>query len=93
MSYDRRRLVRRSRAASGRLILITTAADALIEQGSCAGRTDVTRTGIGIAVRKGAPTRDVWTPETLEESAARTPSRSADQPNGGGMTGAPGHSE
>ena len=43
--------------------------DELIKQGKVApGRTDVARTGIGIAVRKGAPKPDVSSPEALKHA-------------------------
>src|SRR5262249_57920140 len=37
----------------------STALDELIKRGKVAGRSDLVRTGIGIAVRKGAPKPDV----------------------------------
>src|SRR6266849_2713155 len=53
----------------------STAIDELIKQGKIAGgRTDLARTGIGIAVRKGAPRPDVSSPEALKRAllAAKT---------------------
>src|SRR5580658_649156 len=45
------------------------AIDGLIKQGKIVpGRTDFARTGIGIAVRKGAPKPDVSTPEALKSA-------------------------
>ncbi len=47
----------------------STALDALIRQGKIVGgRTDLARTGIGIAVRKGAPRPDVASPEALRRA-------------------------
>jgi len=63
--------------------------DELIKQGKVApGRTDVARTGIGIAVRKGAPKPDVSSPEALRrallaaKSIAHTARLAAGGPNG-----------
>jgi molybdate transport system substrate-binding protein len=67
----------------------STAIDQLIEQGKIvAGRTDVARTGIGIAVRKGAPKPDVSSPEALKRAllAAKTVGHAA--PAGGSITAA-----
>ncbi len=61
----------------------SAALDALIRQGKIVGgRTDLARTGIGIAVRKGAPKPDVSSPEALKRAllAAKTvgyPARSS----------------
>ena len=63
--------------------------DELIRQGKIApGRTDVARTGIGIAVRKGAPKPDVSSAEALKRAllAAKTVGHTA--PAGGGVTAA-----
>src|SRR5213595_2552981 len=47
----------------------SAAIDGLIRQGKIVpGRTDLARTGIGIAVRKGAPKPDVSSPETLKRA-------------------------
>jgi len=61
--------------------------DELIRQSKVApGRTDVARTGIGIAVRKGAPKPDVSSAEALRRTllAAKTIGHTA--PAGGGVT-------
>jgi molybdate transport system substrate-binding protein len=67
----------------------STAIDELITEGKIvAGRTDVARTGIGIAVRKGAPKPDVSSPEALRRAllAAKTVGHAA--PAGGSITAA-----
>jgi molybdate transport system substrate-binding protein len=67
----------------------SAAIDELIKQGKIvAGRTDLARTGIGIAVRKGAPKPDVSSPETLRRTllAAKTVGHAA--PAGGSITAA-----
>jgi molybdate transport system substrate-binding protein len=65
------------------------AIDGLIQQGKIVpGRIDLARTGIGIAVRKGAPKPDVSTPEALKRAllAARSVAHAA--PSGGSITAA-----
>ena len=64
--------------------------DDLIRQGKLQpGRTDLTRTGIGIAVRKGAPKPDVSTPEALKRALLNARSIGYTNPAGGGLTAAP----
>lgn len=64
--------------------------DALIKQGLVRpGRTDLTRTGIGIAVRKGAPHPDVSTPDALKRALLAAKSIGHTDPKGGGLTAAP----
>src|SRR5467141_1738179 len=65
------------------------AIDTLIRQGKIMpGRTDLARTGIGIAVRKGAPKPDVSSAEALKRAllAAKTVGHAA--PSGGSITAA-----
>jgi len=63
--------------------------DELIKQGKVApGRTDVARTGIGIAVRKGAPKPDVSSPEALRRALLAAKSIAHTAPAGGGVTAA-----
>jgi len=65
------------------------AIDTLIKQGKIAGgRIDLARTGIGIAVRKGAPKPDVSSAEALKRAllAAKTVGHAA--PAGGSITAA-----
>jgi len=67
----------------------SAAIDELIKRGKVvAGRTDLARTGIGIAVRKGAPRPDVSTAEALKRAltAAKTVGYAA--PSGGSITAA-----
>ena len=52
------------------------------------GRTDVARTGIGIAVRKGAPKPDVSSPEALKRALLAAKSIAHTAPAGGGVTAA-----
>jgi molybdate transport system substrate-binding protein len=54
------------------------AIDALIAQGKIATRTDLTRSFVGIAVRKGAPQPDISTPEAFRKTmlAAKSIARS-----------------
>jgi molybdate transport system substrate-binding protein len=65
----------------------SAAIDELIRQGKVVpGRSDLARTGIGIAVRKGAPKPDVSSPEALKQAllAARSVGHAA--PAGGSIT-------
>ena len=75
--------------AADLVVVDSKAIDELIKQGKVVGgRTDVARTGIGIAVRKGAPKPDVSSPEALKRAllAARTVAHAA--PAGGSITAA-----
>jgi molybdate transport system substrate-binding protein len=61
----------------------------LIKQGKVMpGRTDIARTGIGIAVRKGAPRPDVSSPEALRRALLAAKSIGHTAPAGGGITAA-----
>ena len=63
--------------------------DELIKQGKVAlGRTDVARTGIGIAVRKGAPKPDVSSAAALRRTLLAAKSIGHTAPAGGGVTAA-----
>jgi molybdate transport system substrate-binding protein len=67
----------------------STAIDDLIKQGKIVpGRTDLARTGIGIAVRKGAPKPDVSTPEALKQALLAATSVAHAAPSGGSITAA-----
>ena len=66
----------------------SVAIDQLIKQGKILpGRTDFARTGIGIAVRKGAPRPDVSTPEALRRALLAAKSVGYAAPSGGSITG------
>ena len=63
------------------------ALDELIKQGKIAGgRVDLVRTGIGIAVRKGAPKPDVSTPEALKRALLAAKTIGHASPAGGSIT-------
>ena len=69
------------------IIIDSGALDDLIKRGKVVpGRTDVARTAIGMAVRKGAPRPDISSPEALKRAllAARSVGHTA--PAGGGIT-------
>ena len=71
------------------IMIDSGALDDLIKQGKILpGRTDVARTGIGIAVRKGAPRPDVSTPEALKRALLAAKSVAHTAPAGGGITAA-----
>jgi molybdate transport system substrate-binding protein len=55
--------------AADLIVIDSMVLDELIKEGKVApGRTDVARTGIGIAVRKGAPKPDVSSAEALKRA-------------------------
>ena len=67
----------------------SAAIDELIKRGKVvAGRTDLARTGIGIAVRKGAPKPDVSSPEALKRALLAAKSIAHTAPAGGGVAAA-----
>jgi molybdate transport system substrate-binding protein len=75
--------------AADLIVVDGKALDELIKQGKVvAGRTDVARTGIGIAVRKGAPKPDVSSPEALKRALLAAKSIAHTAPAGGGVTAA-----
>ena len=84
-------LVRRlnSGEAADLIAVDSKALDALIKEGKVAGaRTDVARTGIGIAVRKGAPRPDVSSADALKRTLLAAKSIAHTAPAGGGITAA-----
>jgi molybdate transport system substrate-binding protein len=75
--------------ATDLIVIDSIVLDELIRQGNVApGRTDVARTGIGIAVRKGAPKPDVSTAEALKRALLAAKSIGHTAPAGGGVTAA-----
>jgi molybdate transport system substrate-binding protein len=60
--------------------------DKLIGEGKVVNRVDVSRTGIAIAVKKGAPKPDVSTPEALKRALLNAKSVGHTAPAGGGIT-------
>jgi molybdate transport system substrate-binding protein len=75
--------------AADLVVVDSKALDELIKQGKVVGgRTDVSRTGIGIAVRKGAPKPDVSSPEALKRALLAAKSIAHTAPAGGGVTAA-----
>ena len=75
--------------AADLVVVDSKALDELIKQGKVVGgRTDVARTGIGIAVRKGAPKPDVSSPEALKRALLAAKSIAHTAPAGGGVTAA-----
>ncbi len=60
--------------------------DKLITEGKVKDRIDVSRTGIALAVRKGAPHPDVSTPEALKRALLAAKSIGHTAPAGGGIT-------
>ncbi|MBV8241007.1 MAG: molybdate ABC transporter substrate-binding protein [Hyphomicrobiales bacterium] len=75
--------------AADLVVVDSKALDELIKQGKVVGgRTDLARTGIGIAVRKGAPKPDVSSPEALKRALLAAKSIAHTAPAGGGVTAA-----
>jgi molybdate transport system substrate-binding protein len=71
------------------IMIDSGALDELIKQGKILpGRTDVARTGIGVAVRKGVAKPDVSTPEALKRALVAAKSIAHTAPAGGGITAA-----
>ena len=71
------------------VVIDSGALDDLIKQGKVmAGRSDIARTAIGIAVRKGAPKPDVSSPEALKRALLAAKSVGHTALAGGGITAA-----
>jgi molybdate transport system substrate-binding protein len=69
------------------IVVDSAAIDALTKQGKVLpGRTDMARTGIGIAVRKGAPKPDVSSADALKRALLEAKSVGHTAPAGGGIT-------
>ena len=75
--------------AADLIVVFDTGIDELTKQGKVApGRTDFTRTGIGVAVRKGAPRPDISTPEALKRALLNAKAVAHTSPTAGGVTAA-----
>jgi molybdate transport system substrate-binding protein len=73
--------------AADLIILNDTGVDELTKQGKVVpGRTDFARTGIGVAVRKGAPKPDIASPEALKRALLNAKAVAHTAPAGGGIT-------
>jgi molybdate transport system substrate-binding protein len=68
------------------LLIASVELDKLIGEGKVKDRTDVSRTGIGLAVRKGAPHPDVSTPDALKRALLAAKSVGQSSIEGGGIT-------
>jgi molybdate transport system substrate-binding protein len=71
------------------VIMSDTAIDQLIGRGLLAvgSRVDIARTGIGVAVREGAPPPDISTPEALRQTLLAAKSIAYIDPASGGTSG------
>jgi len=75
--------------AADLIVVESKVLEELIKQGKVTpGRTDVARTGIGIAVRRGAPKPDVSSAEALKRTLLTAKSIGHTAPAGGGVTAA-----
>jgi molybdate transport system substrate-binding protein len=73
--------------AADLIVLNDTGLDELTKQGKVVpGRTDFARTGIGVAVRKGAPKPDIASPEALKRALLNAKAVAHTAPAGGGIT-------
>ena len=68
------------------ILIASRELDQLIAEGKAKERADVSRTGIALAVRKGAPLPDVSTPEALKRTLLAAKSIGHSAPAGGGIT-------
>jgi molybdate transport system substrate-binding protein len=68
------------------ILVASTELDRLIGEKKVKDRTDVSRTGIGLAVRKGAPHPDVSTADALKKTLLAAKSIGQTSLNGGGIT-------
>ena len=71
------------------LILSRAGIDTLLEQGKIAPGSDVTlaSSGVGIAVKAGAPKPDISTPEALKQTLLKARSIAYSEPSAGGASG------
>ena len=73
--------------AADLIILADSGLDELIKQGKVVpGRTDFARTGIGVAVRRGAPKPDISTPDAVKRALLNAKAVAHTAPAGGGIT-------
>ena len=89
VSYDpsgglARRL--RSGEPADMILIASIELDKLIGERKVKDRTDVSRTGIGLAVKKGAPHPDVSTPDALKRALLAAKSIAQTSIEGGGIT-------
>lgn len=68
------------------ILIASVELDKLIGEDKVKDRTDVSRTGIGLAVRKGAPHPDVSTPDALKRALLAAKSVGQSSIEGGGIT-------
>src|SRR6476620_2839603 len=68
------------------ILIASTELDKLISEKKVEDRTDVSRTGIGLAVKKGAPHPDVSTPDALKRTLLAAKSIGQTSLTGGGIT-------
>jgi molybdate transport system substrate-binding protein len=68
------------------ILIASTELDKLIGEKKIADRTDVSRTGVGLAVKKGAPHPDVSTPEALKKTLLAAKSIGQSSIESGGIT-------
>jgi molybdate transport system substrate-binding protein len=68
------------------ILIASTELDLLIKDRKVKERTDVSRTGIGLAVKKGAPHPDVSTPDALKRTLLAAKSVGQTSLSGGGIT-------
>ena len=68
------------------ILIASTELDKLISEKKVEDRTDVSRTGIGLAVKKGAPHPDVSTPDALKKTLLAAKSIGQSSIESGGIT-------
>jgi molybdate transport system substrate-binding protein len=68
------------------ILIASTELEQLIGERKVKDRTDVSRTGIGLAVKKGAPHPDVSTPDALKRTLLAAKSIGQTSLSGGGIT-------
>jgi molybdate transport system substrate-binding protein len=71
------------------ILMASDELDKLIAEGKVRDRTEISRTGIALAVKKGAPHPDVSTPEALKRTLLSAKSVGFAGPASGGATAAP----